>query len=311
MTYNPLVSAIIPAYNAAQFLSQTIQSVLNQSYRNWELLVVDDGSTDDTAEIVRRYHDIDERVRLISKANGGVSAARNTGVEAAQGELIAFLDADDLWCEDKLKVHVDYSQCHPAVSATFARVELINLDGSSINRLTRSQTGPVDLSTLFYTNPTVTTSNLVVRKNAFLAANGFDESMRHDEDVDFLFRLVHQDDSILSGIGQVLVKYRLHDYGLSSDLAKMEQGWVKLMQKAYQKVPAIVDQHYNAAHSCKLQYLARQTLRLNMPASLGVSFINRAVACDWTSIYKRPKVVVIALLLYLRLATFNTLKINV
>src|ERR1700742_1222093 len=101
-----LVSVLIPAYNAGRTIERTVSSVLNQTYSNLEVLVVDDGSTDNTAILVRRIADVDRRIRLLQKANGGVVSARNHGIELAQGEFIAPLDADDLWHPNKLTKQV-------------------------------------------------------------------------------------------------------------------------------------------------------------------------------------------------------------
>lgn len=103
--YSPLVSAVIPTYNRAHFITLAVDSVLNQTYENYEVVVVNDGSKDNTEEVLSRYKD-HPKVRIITKKNGGLSAARNTGIEAAKGELIAFLDDDDAWRPHKLAVQV-------------------------------------------------------------------------------------------------------------------------------------------------------------------------------------------------------------
>ncbi len=311
MASNLLVSIVIPAYNAATYLPEVIQSVIDQSYRNWELLVIDDGSKDNTAEVVNEFCKRDKRVRLISKENGGVSVARNLGAQLANGELVAFLDSDDLWLEDKLLTHVNYMSSHPQVGVSFSRVELIESDGKTTNKLTDNITDTIQPQDLFYSNPTVTTSNLVIRKSVFEDLHGFDESMQYNEDIDLLFRLAIQNHWHIEGIDQVLVQYRLHTSGLSSTLKKMEEGWVILMQKARQEAPALVEKHYKAAQAAQLQYLARQTLRLNMPAVLGVSFVNRALISNWKNLYKTPKLIALALLIYFKLATFNTIKLGI
>lgn len=311
MTSNSLITVVIPAYNAAKFLPQVIQSVVEQSYKNWELLVINDGSTDNTAEIVDHFCKLDNRVRLISKENGGVSVARNLGAELAKGELIAFLDSDDLWLEDKLLVHYEYMSEHPNVGVSFSRVELIKTNGESTKKVTDNIVDSLQPQDLFYGNPTVTTSNLVIRKAVFQELHGFDKSMQYNEDIDLLFRLAFQKKWSIEGIDKTLVKYRLHSSGLSSTLKKMEDGWVTLMQKAHQHAPDLVDEHYNSAKSAQLQYLARQTLRLNLSALTGVSFINRALLSNWWSIFRNPKSILLTLLVYLKLITFNLFKFSI
>ena len=307
----PLVSIVTPAYNAAAFLSDTIRSVQQQSYKRWEMLVIDDGSTDETAAVVQQWAAKDERIRLISQANSGVSAARNKGVGEAKGELIAFLDADDRWLPDKLTAHVEFMQSHPQASASFARAELIHYDGTTTHRRTNNFAERVAAPSILYTNPTITTSNIVIRKPTFKALGGFDESMRHDEDVELLFRLARQPEFALMGIDRILLQYRLCEDGLSSNLAKMEAGWIALMEKARQSAPSLIEQHYKDAHSTKLQYLARKSLRLNMPAAVGKSFIDRAIAYRRNALYKHPKLIVIALLIYFKLITFNRIKVSI
>lgn len=311
MTSSPFVTIVIPAYNAVDFLSDTIQSVLNQSYENWELLVVNDGSTDGTSALVNTYCELDHRIHLITKGNGGVSTARNLGIKKSKGELIAFLDSDDLWLKDKLSVHVDYMRSHPQIGLSFARVELIESNGETTNKLTNNIEENLEPQTFFYTNPTITTSNIVVRKSVFDNLQGFDESIQYSEDIDLLFRIAFQKKWIIQGIDQVLIQYRVHSSGLSSKLTKMEEGWVALMENAHRIAPQLVTKHYSAAHAAHLQYWAKQTLRLDMSPFTGVTFINRALISDWKSLHKKPKMIAIALLVYLRLVTFNMLKFNV
>ncbi|MEL6603515.1 MAG: glycosyltransferase family A protein [Cyanobacteria bacterium J06614_10] len=315
MTTEPLVSVVIPAYNAADYLPETIQSVIDQSYENWELLVVDDGSTDATPTLVQRFHEADRRVRHVPKANGGVSSARNLGAQEAKGTLLAFLDADDRWLKDKLSAHVNHMSAHPEIGVSFARVELIKSDGQTTHKLTNNVVSRLQPQDLFYSNPTVTTSNLVIRRDIFLSVGGFDEAMQYNEDVELLFRVAFHSDQTgglaLAGIDDVLVQYRLHDSGLSSTLSKMEAGWLTLMEKARTIAPSLVEAHYNAAYGHQLQYLARQTLRLNLSARVGAGFMNRALAKSWPGLYREPKRVAIALLIYFKLITFDLFKISV
>ena len=106
----PKVSVIIPTYNRAVFLSEAIDSVLNQSFRDFELIIVDDGSTDSTPHILRRW---EGRIRWMRQENSGVSRARNTGIRAARGRYLSFLDSDDLWAREKLEVQVGFLDANP------------------------------------------------------------------------------------------------------------------------------------------------------------------------------------------------------
>lgn len=119
----PRVSVVIPTYNCARFLGQTIDSALRQAYRDFEIIVVDDGSTDDTQQVVAGYG---KTIRYVYQSNQGASAARNVALSIASGEFIAYLDADDLWIADKLSRQVEYLDAHPACGFLHTEVSVID-----------------------------------------------------------------------------------------------------------------------------------------------------------------------------------------
>ncbi|HRP59105.1 MAG TPA: glycosyltransferase [Vicingus sp.] len=125
-----LVSIIIPCYNAEKYIAETIQSVINQTYKNWELIVVNDGSTDNSLDIIKEFVVYDSRISFIDKKNAGVSDTRNKGIEKAKGEYIAFLDADDVWNENNLEVKVNslhnYNDCDYVFSNMYNTDENLN-----------------------------------------------------------------------------------------------------------------------------------------------------------------------------------------
>ena len=115
----PLVSVIIPAFNAAQTVAQTLESLRAQTHENFEAIVVDDGSTDGTAAIVRKFCDADPRFIFTTKPHSGLPGTRNAGIEIARGEFIAFLDADDAWLPEKLARQMDLFRADPRVNLAF------------------------------------------------------------------------------------------------------------------------------------------------------------------------------------------------
>ncbi len=147
------VSAVIPAYNAEQFISDPIQSILAQSYEISEIIVVDDGSADHTAEVAAGF----PRTRVIRGPNGGQAAARNTGVYAASGEWIAFLDHDDLWLPRKTEIQLEY----------------VTPDAGVIHS---ERFDPIQFGNLWHRQAHVSPSGALVRKQALLDAGGFEES---------------------------------------------------------------------------------------------------------------------------------------
>ncbi len=114
---SPLVSVVIPAYNAAQTLKATVQSVFEQTVQDFEIVIVDDGSKDDTLKVAQSIADSDSRVKVISQPNGGAAAARNTAVRATTGKYLALLDADDLWVAHKLERQIEFLEKNPSVQA--------------------------------------------------------------------------------------------------------------------------------------------------------------------------------------------------
>jgi glycosyltransferase involved in cell wall biosynthesis len=184
----PLVSVVIPAYNAAWCVRKAIDSVLAQDFHDFEVIVVDDGSTDRTAAVLAAYGDT---IRVVSQRNGGLSSARNAGIRAARGELVAFLDADDWWLPGKLSLQVDLMAARPEVgfSSTAARVEdpkgaVVNIwgcpdwDGSFLIHLLK------DLACVAGSG-----SAVVGRRALFQQVGGFDEHLRSLEDIDMWIRL--------------------------------------------------------------------------------------------------------------------------
>lgn len=147
-----LVSIITPAYNTERYLKDTIESVIKQDYDNWELIIIDDCSKDNSKSIAERYMQVDKRIRLISlEKNSGVAFARNTGIKAARGRYIAFLDSDDLWYPDKLSSQIKYMQDNNYYF-TFTGYEWIDKDGTKLNKVIKVPT-EVDYRRLLKGNP--------------------------------------------------------------------------------------------------------------------------------------------------------------
>lgn len=200
----PTVSVVVPTYNRARLLHRSIESVLSQTYEDFELLVVDDGSTDHTENVANCYDD-DRLTYVAHEDNRGASAARNTGIERASGEYIAFLDSDDEWLPRKLERQVTELESRPpGWVAAYCGVELAD-DAGLLRRLSRSagltrmsQTegdeGGVELvkDVLLDRLHTSAGSTLLVRADVVDAVDGFDESFERFQDPEFLIRVLRQ-----------------------------------------------------------------------------------------------------------------------
>ncbi|WP_290567984.1 glycosyltransferase family 2 protein [Leeuwenhoekiella sp. UBA6783] len=184
------ISIIIPVFNKEAYLAETITSVLKQTYTHFELLLINDGSTDDSLKVMQRFKDA--RIRIIDQENHGLSKTRNRGVAAAKNELIALLDADDLWLPDHLKHLVKLSEKFPETQL-FATgyYELFNSGKTVKPKINTTQQQPCQITDFFTESlyqPLVIPSTLAFTKSSFNLLGGFNEATTYSEDVDFLIR---------------------------------------------------------------------------------------------------------------------------
>lgn len=200
---NPLVSVIIPVYNGEKYLGEAIQSVLDQDYRPIEIIVVDDGSTDRSAEIARSY----AGVSYLYQENQGVSVARNAAIAMARGEFLAFLDADDRWTPNKLSTQVGYHLTHPEIGYTITNQRIQLEPGAPVQIAFKRELLEVD-------HPGYVPSTLMVKREAFLVIGDFQTRYRTGEDIDWFSRA--KDSGIPMGIvPEMLLFRRMHHSNLS------------------------------------------------------------------------------------------------
>lgn len=184
---NALVSVIIPTYNRADLLSESILSVMNQSYRPIECIVVDDGSTDHTPEIITRLKatsDLDFSLVYLRQKNTGVQTARNTGTFAASGDFIQYLDSDDLLYPNKIKDQVEFLNAHPACSGVFGNWNI----GTPEKHTTAIAFKSDDLITQFLTGRCIHTLSFLFRKSIVTQTGGWDVFIKRNQEIDFHIR---------------------------------------------------------------------------------------------------------------------------
>lgn len=179
------VSVVLPTYNRAQFLSETIQSVIAQKFADWELVIVDDGSTDNTQDVVKGF--TDSRIKYVKQENRGVSAARNLGVSKTTAPIIAFLDSDDLWLPRKLETQLKFFNEHPDAAICQTEETWIR-NGRRVNPMKKhaKKSGWIfkDCLPLCIVSP----SAVMMRRKVFDELGGFDESLPACEDYDLWLR---------------------------------------------------------------------------------------------------------------------------
>lgn len=183
-----LVSVIIPTYNRAAFIGASIRSVLEQTYSNLELIVVDDGSTDDTDSVVAAYSD--PRFRYVRQPNRGRSNARNHALSLAKGKFITFLDSDDMYLPDKVQSQVNYLRSHPGTGMVYTSAHCVDDQGEMLpNKYLASVSGLIYESIAFFTPVTITLPTVMTYKEVFDHVGGFDEKMYRFEDTDMWRRI--------------------------------------------------------------------------------------------------------------------------
>ncbi len=230
---SPKVSVVVPAYNAMNYLPETLDSALNQTFQDFEIIIIDDGSTDDLVTWFNRFDPLEHpKLRLISQENQGLAAARNTGIFAARGSLIAFLDADDLWAPTKLAAQVEMFERSPDIGLVYTWVANINAQGQETGRVLRSTAEGKTWQELLRGNFIESGSVPMVRRECFQILGEFDTTLgSSNEDWDMWLRLaaVYQ----IRVVKEILVYYRQHPSSASRNWLQMEQTCKIVLGKAF------------------------------------------------------------------------------
>lgn len=253
----PAISIIMPCYNAESTILETLASLHAQTLDDWELICVDDGSTDLTRSLITDAANADSRIKLAYNPGKGPSSARNFGAtHLSVGNIIAFCDADDIWTSHKL---ADIAQFFETSShdATFGQIGFFKDDPAQARVLSSVPNGPLSIEQLLGENPVCTMSNLSIRKESFIKFGGFDPKLIHNEDLEWLIRIVGQG-GVICGIQSLHVWYRSSPNGLSADLPAMRAGRAHAVETA-RTFGVTVTPTAEAVHN---RYLARRALRL-------------------------------------------------
>ncbi len=286
----PLVSVIIPSYNAETFIARTLESVLSQTYKNLEVLVVDDGSQDQTAEIVREFAKKDTRVTLLQQQNSGVAAARNLGIEKSKGEFIAPLDADDIWYPENIEKQV---QCFLNSNSSVGLVYSWSVDIDKQDRLTGEFRaarieGEVYVTLLCH-DFIANASCVLIRRSCLEKCGGYNSKLRENngqggEDWDLYLRLAEQYQFRV--VPEFLVGYRKHPNSMSCNYTAMAKSreliWETINHK-YPSIPPIIEQLSNSSF---YMYLASQSSRTGQHKST-LFWIYKALQNDWITPFLR------------------------
>ena len=209
---NPLVSAIIPVYNGKKFLSDAVDSILKQNYNPIEIIIVDDGSTDGTAEIKNGFSN---QVQYIYQDNKGPASARNKGITAARGEFVAFLDSDDLWPDNKLNTQTNYLIQNPQLEVILGHTKVFT------SELTGKENSLIS----------VQLGSILFRKSVFEAVGNFDEKLKFSEDHDWFLRAREKKTKMLV-INEITLYHRRHTNNMTKNDRQTKYQLTTILKKS-------------------------------------------------------------------------------
>ncbi len=275
-----LVSIIVPAYNRADLLGEALSSVFSQTYRDFEIIVIDDGSTDDTASVLQPLVK-QGLIQYIYQKKQGVSAARNRGIIEANGQYIAFLDSDDLFEPEKLDIQVKYLQNHPEVGLVhsgFTKFDHTRYDLGY--RDTSWFSGQIYPQILLYWTTLMAIDTVLVVKKVFDSVGSFDTSLSIGEDLDMWRRISRK--YPFGFVDKSLARVRVHEGNVSGDKLKITEGMVKYLEKAFEDDASLSTRFQKYVFSRMFSTMAYNLLSENSDEALLAARLNalRAIKQD-------------------------------
>ncbi|PCJ19406.1 MAG: glucosyl transferase [Gammaproteobacteria bacterium] len=292
----PKVSVVIPLYNTERYIQECISSVLCQRYSDFEVLVIDDGSTDQSADLVNQIDD--PRIRYVYQDNRGLPGARNTGIRLAKGRYIAFLDADDYWHPNKLAMHVRHLDENPRVGVSFSGSIFVDDNSLSMGVYQDPKLTHITPRDIYLANPIGNGSSPVIRKavfdsiqfssesNSARELSFFNERFRQSEDVECWMRIGLKTEWRFEGIVSRLTYYRVNNEGLSANWQAQLNSWLKMAAVINAYAPSFVKRNFSMAKAHQYRYLARRAVISGKGATAFKLMCN--------AIYSNPFVIVLS-----------------
>jgi glycosyltransferase involved in cell wall biosynthesis len=246
------VSVVITTYNHGRFISDAIESVLTQTYPSVEIVIVDDGSQDDTKEKVKQYGS----ARYIWQANSGLSAARNTGIRESRGKYIVFLDADDILYPEAVRHNVEFFEKHPDCGFVCGSYRIVSADRTVLFEKARNEE---ELSYLDFlsANKIAMNATILYRRDVLIAVGGFDESIRACEDWDIYLRIAKH--HRIACHGKIVAEYRRHSDNMSHNAGRMFESGVIVLRRQLASVQK--GEGHRVAYEAGMELLRQMYLR--------------------------------------------------
>jgi GT2 family glycosyltransferase len=289
----PIVSVIIPVYNGEKTIQETITSVLSQTFSDFELIIINDGSQDKTLEIISGIQD--SRIKVFSYQNAGLSATRNRGISHSRGQFIAFLDADDLWTADKIESQLKALQGNPQASLAYSWSDFVD-ESNRFLHIGRRLTWEGNVySKILVLNFLEHGSNPLIRREALEAVGNFDETLSSAEDWDMWIRLAAKYPFVVVTAPQIL--YRVSTNSLSSNVVKLEAACLQVIERAFSQAPEELQSLKKRSLSEIYKYLTFKCLEgqpTQQRSLQAARYFWRSISAD-SSIMTQSRVVVIVL----------------
>ena len=287
----PTISVIIPVYNGEKTIKQTIESVLNQTFRDFELLIINDGSQDATLEIIQAIND--ERIQVFSYQNSGVSASRNRALTKAKGEFISFIDADDLWTPNKLELQFKALQDNPQAAVAYSWSDWIDESGQFLRSGGHITVNGKAYEKLLLRDFIESGSNPLIRKQALDEVGCFEQSVTPAEDWDMWLRLAARYEFVTVEVPQIF--YRISPNSASFNIVKMEAGSLKVIERVFAQAPESLQDLKRETLASRYNYLTFKALEGNLDRKNGLTaarFLIQALKHD-LALLGRTKIMVI------------------
>lgn len=252
----PQISVVIPVYNGEKTIRETIESVLNQTFTDFELIVINDGSTDSTLDILHSIQD--PRLKVFSYPNAGSNPSRNRGFNKSCGDYISFIDADDLWTADKLEEQYKALQENPHAAVAYSWSDCIDESSKFIRRGGHINAEGNVYAKLLISDILENGSNPLIRRQALTDIGGFDESLLAAQDWDLYLRLAAKYDFVTVRRSQIL--YRISPNSLSSNVLKLETASLTVVKRAFEQAPKSLKHLKKCSLANIYKYLTYKTL---------------------------------------------------
>ena len=284
----PEVGVIVPACNVQRCIKGTLLSLESQTFKDFEALVIDGGSTDRTSEIVKSFYARDSRFKLLQKSNGGVSSARNYGIRHARGEYIALLNGGDLYSPEKLASHYAWMESSPQIGVVYSASQAIHDDGTlTFMRLSGKPIKREPLVALLCKNFIGHGSNAVFRRCIFDEVGEFDETLNSCQDVDYWLRIAATKKWRFHRESRVQCFYRVPPSKFLFDIGEIKSNQLQVIIAACKRNPELIDHLLPTAYAYMNWYLSRLCLNAG-DTDLAKRYIDSVWYSDRSIFFKDP-----------------------